>query len=124
MKQIDVKGTLKNLVVFVLIIFSVYAGVVIHNNKQEFKEYQHQVYERARVEYLTVDFGSVVAKAKTTREVSLVTYGKCYITYPLSKLSQQIKEFDTAKNAVSTGDENSSSGFTTVIGDVIDALKE
>ena len=124
MKQIDVKGTLRNLVVFVLIVFSVYAAVVIHNNKREFKEYQYQAYERARVEYLTVDFGSVAAKAKVTREVDLVTHYICYVTYPLSRLQQQIKEFDTAKNVASAGDENSSSGFTTVIGDIIDALKE
>lgn len=130
MKQIDVKGTLENLVLFVLIVFSVYAAVVIHNNYQEFKEYQYQDYERARVEYLTVDFGSVVAEAKTTREVDLVTYYKVYVTYPLSKLSQQIKGSDTAKNATSAEDENSSNensssdGYTTLIGDIIDALKE
>lgn len=129
MKQIDVKGTLENLVLFVLIVFSVYAAVVIHNNYQEFKEYQYQDYEKARVEYLTVDFDSVVAEAKTTREVDLVTYYKVYVTYPLSKLSQQIKGSDTAKNATSAEDENSSNenssdGYTTLIGDIIDVLKE
>lgn len=103
MKQIDVKGTLRNLVVFVLIVFSVYAGLVIHNNKQEFKDYQYQAYkqdvvknlESAQVEYLNLNFGTALAKARTAKDVNLVTYYKCYVTYPLNKLPNVLSKLSS-----------------------------
>lgn len=103
MKQIDVKGTLRNLVVFVLIVFSVYAGVVIHNNKQEFKEYQYQAYkqdvarnlESAQIELLNLNFGTALTKARTAREVDLTTYYKCYVTYPLNKLPNDLSKLSS-----------------------------
>lgn len=98
MKQIDVKGTLRNLVVFVLIVFGAYAGLVIHNNKREFKEYQYQAYkqdvarnlESAQVEYLNLNFGTALAKVRTAKDVNQFTYYKCYVTYPLNKLLMRI----------------------------------
>lgn len=99
MKQIDVKGTLRNLVVFVLVVFGVYAGLVIQNNKQEFKDYQYQAYmqdvaknlESAKAEFTNLNFGSALAKASTARDVNQFTYYKCYVTYPLMKLSELAK---------------------------------
>lgn len=104
MKQIiDVKGTVRNLVVFVLIVFSVYAGLVIHNNKREFKEYQYQAYqadvaknlESAQIEYLNLNFGTALAKARTAREVNLFTYYKCYVTYPLNRLPNDLSKLSS-----------------------------
>lgn len=103
MKQIDVKGTLRNLVVFVLIVFSVYAGLVIHNNKQEFKDYQYQAYqadvaknlESAQIELLNMNFGTALTKARDAREVDLVTYYKCYVTYPLNKLPNDLSKLSS-----------------------------
>ena len=100
MKQIDVKGTVRNLVVFVLIVFGAYAGLVIHNNKREFKEYQYQAYkqdvarnlESAQVELLNMNFGTALTKARDAREVDLVTYYKCYVTYPLNKLPNDLSK--------------------------------
>lgn len=100
MKQIDVKGTLRNLVVFVLIVFGAYAGLVIHNNKQEFKEYQYQAYqadvakniESAQIELLNLNFGTALAKANTAKDVNLFTYYKCYVTYPLNKLPNDLSK--------------------------------
>lgn len=103
MKQIDVKGTLRNLVVFVLLVFSVYAGLVIHNHKQEFKEYQYQAYqadvarnlESAQVEYLNLNFGTALTKARTAKDVNLFTYYKCYVTYPLNKLPNALSKLSS-----------------------------
>ena len=100
MKQIDVKGTLRNLVVFVLIVFSVYAGLVIHNNKQEFKDYQYQAYqadvaknlESAQIELLNMNFGTALTKARDAKDVNLFTYYKCYVTYPLNKLPNDLSK--------------------------------
>lgn len=99
MKQIDVKGTLRNLVVFGLVTFVLYAGLVIHNHKQEFKDYQYQAYmqdvaknlESAKAELANLNFGSALAKASTARDVNQFTYYKCYVTYPLNKLLSEAR---------------------------------
>lgn len=103
MKQIDVKGTVRNLVVFVLVVFGVYAGVVIHNSKQEFKEYQYQAYqadvakniESAQIELLNMNFGTALAKARTAKDVNLFTYYICYVTYPLNKLPNDLSKLSS-----------------------------